>query len=111
LTAYYSEYLENLSEVCVEEIAHRLDFLGDIASSSTTVLEIGGGYGVFAEKLAERGAHVKGYDLSFDQGRVLYTDDPADVPPVDQYDLMVVDERHRGYLALPDTFEVIVVEP
>ncbi|HXF25652.1 MAG TPA: type I restriction-modification system endonuclease [Bryobacteraceae bacterium] len=30
--------------------------------------------------------------------RVLYTDDPADVPPVDQYDLMVVDECHRGYL-------------
>jgi type I restriction enzyme R subunit len=30
--------------------------------------------------------------------RVLYTDDPAQVPPVDQYDLMVVDECHRGYL-------------
>ena len=30
--------------------------------------------------------------------RVLYTDDPGDVPPVDQYDLMVVDECHRGYL-------------
>jgi type I restriction enzyme R subunit len=30
--------------------------------------------------------------------RVLYADDPADVPPVDQYDLMVVDECHRGYL-------------
>jgi type I restriction enzyme R subunit len=30
--------------------------------------------------------------------RVLYTEDPADVPPVDQYDLMVVDECHRGYL-------------
>lgn len=30
--------------------------------------------------------------------RVLYTDDAAQVPPVDQYDLMVVDECHRGYL-------------
>ena len=30
--------------------------------------------------------------------RVLYTDDPAQIPPVDQYDLMVVDECHRGYL-------------
>jgi type I restriction enzyme R subunit len=30
--------------------------------------------------------------------RVLFTDDPAQVPPVDQYDLMVVDECHRGYL-------------
>jgi type I restriction enzyme, R subunit len=30
--------------------------------------------------------------------RVLYTDEPAEVPPVDQYDLMVVDECHRGYL-------------
>jgi len=30
--------------------------------------------------------------------RVLYQDDPADVPPIDQYDLMVVDECHRGYL-------------
>jgi type I restriction enzyme R subunit len=30
--------------------------------------------------------------------RVLYADDPADVPPVDQYDLIVVDECHRGYL-------------
>src|SRR5579863_9495733 len=30
--------------------------------------------------------------------RVLYTDDPAEIPPVDQYDLMVVDECHRGYL-------------
>lgn len=30
--------------------------------------------------------------------RVLYTEDPAEVPPVDQYDLMVVDECHRGYL-------------
>ncbi len=30
--------------------------------------------------------------------RVLYNDDPADVPPVDQYDLIVVDECHRGYL-------------
>lgn len=30
--------------------------------------------------------------------RVLYASDPKDVPPVDQYDLMVVDECHRGYL-------------
>jgi type I restriction enzyme R subunit len=30
--------------------------------------------------------------------RVLYASDPASVPPVDQYDLMVVDECHRGYL-------------
>jgi len=30
--------------------------------------------------------------------RVLYQDDPAEVPPIDQYDLMVVDECHRGYL-------------
>jgi type I restriction enzyme, R subunit len=30
--------------------------------------------------------------------RVLYATEPADVPPVDQYDLMVVDECHRGYL-------------
>lgn len=30
--------------------------------------------------------------------RVLYIDDPTQVPPVDQYDLMVVDECHRGYL-------------
>ena len=30
--------------------------------------------------------------------RVLYADDPADVPPIDQYDLMLVDECHRGYL-------------
>lgn len=30
--------------------------------------------------------------------RVLYTEDSADVSPVDQYDLMVVDECHRGYL-------------
>ena len=30
--------------------------------------------------------------------RVLYTDDPTQVPPVDQYDLMVVDECHHGYL-------------
>jgi type I restriction enzyme, R subunit len=29
--------------------------------------------------------------------RVL-ADDPADAPPVDQYDLMIVDECHRGYL-------------
>lgn len=30
--------------------------------------------------------------------RVLYSDDPAVVPPIGQYDLMVVDECHRGYL-------------
>jgi type I restriction enzyme R subunit len=30
--------------------------------------------------------------------RVIYTDEPADVPPVDQYDLIVIDECHRGYL-------------
>ena len=30
--------------------------------------------------------------------RVLYADDPASVPPIDQYDLIVVDECHRGYL-------------
>ena len=30
--------------------------------------------------------------------RVLYADDPASVPPIDQYDLMIVDECHRGYL-------------
>lgn len=30
--------------------------------------------------------------------RVLYTDDPEDTPPIDQYDLIVVDECHRGYL-------------
>jgi type I restriction enzyme, R subunit len=30
--------------------------------------------------------------------RVLFADTPADAPPVDQYDLIVVDECHRGYL-------------
>ena len=30
--------------------------------------------------------------------RVLFADDIAKTPPVDQYDLMVVDECHRGYL-------------
>jgi type I restriction enzyme R subunit len=30
--------------------------------------------------------------------RVLYAEDPIDAPPVDQYDLMIVDECHRGYL-------------
>ena len=30
--------------------------------------------------------------------RVLYTEDASEAPPVDQYDLMVVDECHRGYL-------------
>jgi type I restriction enzyme, R subunit len=30
--------------------------------------------------------------------RVLYASDPAQAPPIDQYDLMLVDECHRGYL-------------
>lgn len=30
--------------------------------------------------------------------RVLYAAEPAEVPPIDQYDLLVVDECHRGYL-------------
>jgi type I restriction enzyme, R subunit len=30
--------------------------------------------------------------------RVLYAAEPADVPPIDQYDLVLVDECHRGYL-------------
>ena len=30
--------------------------------------------------------------------RVLYASEPADVPPIDQYDLMLIDECHRGYL-------------
>lgn len=30
--------------------------------------------------------------------RVLYAEDTSEAPPVDQYDLMVVDECHRGYL-------------
>lgn len=30
--------------------------------------------------------------------RVLYNPEPADVPPIGQYDLMVIDECHRGYL-------------
>ncbi|WP_223641186.1 helicase-related protein [Rhodobacter sp. TJ_12] len=30
--------------------------------------------------------------------RVLYNNDPADIPPIGQYDLMVIDECHRGYL-------------
>lgn len=30
--------------------------------------------------------------------RVLYAGEPGDVPPIDQYDLMLVDECHRGYL-------------
>ena len=30
--------------------------------------------------------------------RVLYTADSSEAPPVDQYDLMVIDECHRGYL-------------
>ena len=30
--------------------------------------------------------------------RVLYNTEPEDVPPIGQYDLMVIDECHRGYL-------------
>jgi type I restriction enzyme R subunit len=30
--------------------------------------------------------------------RVLYASEPRDIPPIDQYDLMLVDECHRGYL-------------
>ena len=30
--------------------------------------------------------------------RVLYAEEPTHIPPIDQYDLMVVDECHRGYL-------------
>jgi type I restriction enzyme R subunit len=30
--------------------------------------------------------------------RVLFTEDTSETPPIDQYDLMVVDECHRGYL-------------
>ena len=30
--------------------------------------------------------------------RVLYASEPANVPPVDQYDLLLIDECHRGYL-------------
>lgn len=30
--------------------------------------------------------------------RVLYASEPADVPAIDQYDLMLIDECHRGYL-------------
>lgn len=30
--------------------------------------------------------------------RVLYAGDPVEVPPIDQYDLMLIDECHRGYL-------------
>lgn len=30
--------------------------------------------------------------------RVLFAEDNAEAPPIDQYDLMVVDECHRGYL-------------
>lgn len=30
--------------------------------------------------------------------RVLYATEPSAVPPVDQYDLLVIDECHRGYL-------------
>jgi type I restriction enzyme R subunit len=29
--------------------------------------------------------------------RVLYSTDPAEVPPIDQYDLLLIDECHRGY--------------
>jgi len=37
--------------------------------------------------------------------RVLFADTPAEAPPVDQYDLMVVDECHRGYLLDRDMSE------
>ena len=30
--------------------------------------------------------------------RVLYASEPANVPPIDQYDLLLIDECHRGYL-------------
>jgi type I restriction enzyme, R subunit len=30
--------------------------------------------------------------------RVLYASEPATIPPVDQYDLLLIDECHRGYL-------------
>jgi len=30
--------------------------------------------------------------------RVLYASEPSDIPPVDQYDLVLIDECHRGYL-------------
>ena len=30
--------------------------------------------------------------------RVLYAADSSEAPPIDQYDLMVIDECHRGYL-------------
>jgi type I restriction enzyme, R subunit len=33
-----------------------------------------------------------------DVNRVLLAQEPADVPPIDQYDLIVIDECHRGYL-------------
>ena len=30
--------------------------------------------------------------------RILYPDDPSETPPVDQYDCIIVDECHRGYI-------------
>ena len=30
--------------------------------------------------------------------RVLFASEPSEVPPIDQYDLIVIDECHRGYL-------------
>ncbi|MHB0704106.1 type I restriction-modification system endonuclease [Roseomonas mucosa] len=30
--------------------------------------------------------------------RTLFAGEPADVPPIDQYDLIIIDECHRGYL-------------
>jgi type I restriction enzyme R subunit len=30
--------------------------------------------------------------------RVLFAEDPASIPPIDQYDLIIIDECHRGYL-------------
>jgi type I restriction enzyme, R subunit len=30
--------------------------------------------------------------------RIFYSENPTDIPPVDQYDCIIVDEAHRGYL-------------
>ena len=37
--------------------------------------------------------------------RVLFTEDISDTPPIDQYDLIVVDECHRGYLLDRELFD------